>query len=227
MVDLEELSVKDAAQMLRVSEDTVQRWIRQGVVPTHKIQGEFRFQREELESWARRNRIGSHSAPKIVPVSEEVRLLEAVERGGIFRDVGGTTPEAVFREVLKVFPFPSAAREVPREALLASLLERESLVTTAVGKGIALPHPRHPQDWGLGGPAVGIFFLRQPVDFGAIDALGVTVLFLILCGSVKGHLTMLSQVSHLVNDPAVREFLMTRPSAEALRERIRSALPHA
>lgn len=224
---MEDLSVKDAALLLRVSEDTVLRWIRQGVVPTHKTQGEFRFQRDELESWARRNRIGSQSAPQAPPATEDVRLLAAVERGRVFRDVAGTTPEAVFRELIKVFPFPRDAHEVPREALLASLLEREALVTTAIGKGIALPHPRHPQDWGLGEPVVGVFFLKQPVDFGAMDGLGVTVLFVILCGTVKGHLTMLSQVSHLVHDPAVRDFLATQPAAEALLERIQNALPPA
>jgi PTS system nitrogen regulatory IIA component len=224
---VDDLSVKDAALMLRVSEDTMLRWIRQGVVPTHKIQGEFRFQRAELESWARRNRMGSQSAPKAPPATEDADLLAALERGGVFHDVAGTTPEAVLRELTRVFPFPRDAEEVPREALLASLLEREALVTTAVGKGIALPHPRHPQDWGLPGPVVGVGFLKQPVDFGALDGLGVTVLFAILCSTVKGHLTMLSQVSHLVHDAAVREFLATRPTAEALLERIRNALPHS
>lgn len=224
---MEDLSVKDAAQLLRVSEDTVLRWIRQGVVPTHKSQSDYRFQRDELESWARRNRIGSQAQPRPLDDTQPVQLLAAVERGGIHRGIAGTTPEAVFRGILRFFPFPPEAVEVPREALLSSLLEREGLVTTAVGKGIALPHPRHPQDWGLAGPTVGVFFLERPVDFGAIDGLSVTVLFMILCSTIKSHLTLLAQVSHFVHDAGVRAFLAAQPERDALLERIRHVVPTA
>jgi PTS system nitrogen regulatory IIA component len=156
-----------------------------------------------------------------------VHLLPAVKRGGVYRDVAGTTPESVFREVLKTFPYPPEAQETPREALLASLLEREGMVSTAVGKGIAFPHPRHPQDWGLEGPTVGVCYLRQPVEFGALDGQPVTVLFILLCTTVKAHLTLLSQVSRFVNDNGVREFLATKPDVTALLERISHVLPSA
>src|SRR5262249_38708894 len=113
----------------------------------------------------------------------------------------------------------------PREALLASLLEREGMVTTGLGKGIALPHPRHPQDWGLEGPTVGVFFLTAPVDFHALDGQAVTVMFMILCGSIKSHLTMLAQLSLFGNDANVGAFLETRPSRDAMLEQIRHVIP--
>lgn len=222
---MEDLSVKDAAAVLRVPEDTVLRWIRQGVIPIHKVQGEFRFSREKLEAWARRNRIGSQFQAPTAPEPVAVSLLDAVARGGVHHDIPGTTPEALFRAIVKFFPYPAAATEVPREALLSSLLERESLASTAIGKGIALPHPRHPQDWGLGAPVVGIFYPRQPVDFGALDGQGVRVLFMILCETVKSHLKMLSLVSHFVNNPQERAFLEGKPDHGALLEHIKHAFP--
>ncbi|HEX7927866.1 MAG TPA: PTS sugar transporter subunit IIA [bacterium] len=222
---VEGLSVKDAARLLRVSEDTVLRWVRQGVVPTHKAQGDYRFEQEELESWARRNRIGSNAQPRPTDDKQPVLLFPAVQRGGVFRDVVGDTPEAIYRAITQFFPYAREAKEVPREALLASLLEREGLVTTGVGKGVALPHPRHPQDWGLEGPTVGVFFPAKPVDFHAMDGQAVTVVFMILCTTIKSHLTMLAQVSHFVTDGNVRAFLETKPSREALLEQIRHVLP--
>lgn len=222
---MEGLSVKDAAGLLRVPEDTVLRWIRQGVVPTHWVHGEYRFEPEELESWARRNRIGSNAQPRPVDDRQPVQLLAAVQRGGVFRDVMGDTPEAVYRAITQFFPYAPEAKEVPREALLASLLERENLVTTGVGKGVALPHPRHPQDWGLEGPTVGVFFPAKPVDFRAMDRQAVTVVFMILCSTIKSHLTMLAQVSHFVTDGNVRAFLESKPSREALLEQIRHVIP--
>ena len=121
------------------------------------------------------------------------------------------------------FPFSPRLAPTFKETLEATLNEREGLVSTGIGHGIALPHPRHPRDWGLGHPAVGIFFLDHPVDFHALDGEPVFVLFVILCGTVKGHLNMLSRVSHLVSQPEMREFLRSIPNRTDLLERIRDA----
>ncbi|NIP74132.1 MAG: helix-turn-helix domain-containing protein, partial [Gammaproteobacteria bacterium] len=160
----EEISVKDAAELLRVSEKTIYRWIRQGVIPTIKFQGQYRFDKLELEGWARHNRIGSYPGGTGDDRHEEpVSLVQAVELGGIHYKIEGDTPEAIYANVAALFPFSPRLAPTFKETLRTTLLEREGLVSTGIGHGIALPHPRHPRDWGLGQPAVGIFFLEQPV----------------------------------------------------------------
>ena len=49
----------------------------------------------------------------------------------------------------------------------------------------------------------------------------------ILCETVKSHLKLLSQVSHLVNKPAVRELLRGQPPRTQLMETIGNAFPQA
>jgi nitrogen PTS system EIIA component len=219
-----DISVKEAAELLNVSEKTIYRWIRQGVVPTIKLQGQYRFDRAELEGWARHNRIGSFPAgPAGDEPEEQVSLLRAVQLGGIHYKIEGDAPTEIYRQVAALFPFSPRLAPSYKETLQATLIEREALVSTGIGHGIALPHPRHPRDWGLGHPAVGIFFLDHPVDFHALDGEPVFVLFVILCATVKGHLKMLSRVSHLVNQAEVREFLRGLPNRTDLLERIRDA----
>ena len=221
---MQEISVREAADLLKVSEKTIYRWIRQGVIPTFKFQGQYRFDRDELKGWALHKRIGS-SAGLAGAEGQEAHLYRAVQRGGIHYKIEGDTPEEVYGRLVAFFPFAPGTSQALRDALRQALVEREALVPTAIGHGIALPHPRHPRDWGLGEPAVGVFFLDRPVDFHAMDGEPVFVLFVILCAEVKGHLKLLSQVSHLVNNEKTRAFLKSQPTRTELMERIRRAFP--
>jgi PTS system nitrogen regulatory IIA component len=223
---VEDISVRDAAALLNVSEKTIYRWIRQGVIPTVKLQGQYRFNRRELEGWARLKRIGNVGGTEEGAGQEEpASLLRAVRLGGIHYKIEGDSPGELYRNLAGLFPFSPRLSPTFQETLHRTLLEREALVSTGIGHGVALPHPRHPREWGLGEPAVGIFFLDHPVDFQALDGQPVYVLFVLLCATVKGHLKMLSQVSHLVNNPKTRTFLQTQPPRTELMEMIRHAFP--
>lgn len=217
--------MKEAAELLRVSDKTVYRWIRQGVIPTFRYHGQYRFDRRELESWARYKRIspGGHvGAPR--EGEEPVNLLVAVRRGGIHYKIEGDTPERVIRTLVEYIPFTPVSDAELREQLARTLVQREGLASTGIGHGIAIPHPRHPQPWGFGDPVVGIFFLERAVDWGAFDGEPVYVLFLTLCATVKGHLQMLAQVSHLLHRPEAREALRAQPNRTELMERLTAIL---
>jgi len=218
---LSEITVKEAAELLRVSEKTVYRWIRQGVIPAFRFQGQYRFDKDELDGWARHKRIGGGVANGGAEENEEsAHLYHAVKAGGIHYKIEGSTPAEIYANVVNFFPFSPTLSSTAKDSLLKDLIEREALVSTGVGHGVAIPHPRHPKDWGLGEPAVGIFFLDKPADFKALDGEEVFVLFVILCATVKGHLKMLSQVSHLVHAEENRAFLRGNPGRSELRNRI-------
>lgn len=219
------MSVKAAAELLNVSEKTIYRWIRQGVIPSVRLHGQYRFDRRELEGWARHKRIGTPGHTNGTEPEEEISLLRAVHLGGIHYKIEGDAPQDIYRQVADLLPFSPRLAPSFKETLHTSLMARESLVSTGIGHGIALPHPRQPIDWGLGEPAVGLFFLDHPVDFRAIDGEPVYLLLIILCATVKGHLKMLSRVSHLVNDVETRAFLRSEPNRTDLMDRITHAFP--
>jgi PTS system nitrogen regulatory IIA component len=57
-----DLSVRDSAQLLKVSEKTIYRWVKQGKLPAYRINEQYRFNRAELLEWATSQRlnVGRH-----------------------------------------------------------------------------------------------------------------------------------------------------------------------
>ena len=99
--------------------------------------------------------------------------------------------------------------------ILATLLQREHLGSTGVGRGIAIPHGRLA---GLG-RMVSIFAkLDEPIPFDAIDSEPVDLVFLLLAPEHAGaeHLKALARISRLLRDPLALEKLRASHDRQAL-----------
>lgn len=187
------LKVKDAAALLHVSEKTIYRWVLQAKIPFHRISGQYRFNRAELLEWATSNRIPISPQMLEEPEHAEIpSLAEALRTGGIHYRVEGHDKAAVLNNVVNILALP---QEVDREFLYQVLLARESLGSTAIGDGIAIPHVRNPITLHIDRPLVALCFLEHPIDFKAIDERPVHTLFTIVSPTIKAHLNLLSKLS--------------------------------
>ncbi len=194
------LKVKDAAELLQVSEKTIYRWISQEKLPMHQVSGQYRFNRAELLEWATVKRVPV--SPRLMEEQEDAfipSLEEALRSGGIYYRVEGNDKESVLRSVVDILSLPE---EVDREFLFQVLLARESLGSTAVGDGIAIPHVRNPITLHVTRPLMALCFLETPIDFHAIDGKPVHTLFTIVSPTIKAHLNLLSKLSFGLRTPA-------------------------
>jgi PTS system nitrogen regulatory IIA component len=95
------------------------------------------------------------------------------------------------------------------------LMQRERLGSTAVGGGIAIPHGKlAPLD-----KLFGLFArLDRPVDFEALDAQPVDLVFLLLAPENAGadHLKALARVARLLRDSDVARKLRESRDAQAI-----------
>ena len=100
-------------------------------------------------------------------------------------------------------------------AILEILQQREKLGSTGVGNGIAIPHGKLPKLGKLFGLSAR---LERPVDFEALDGLGVDLVFLLLApeGAGADHLKALARVARLLRDSDVARKLRDSRDAEAL-----------
>jgi nitrogen PTS system EIIA component len=225
-----QLSVKDAAVILNVSEKTIYRWIKQAVIPCYRINEQFRFNRAELLEWATSRRI--QVSPDIFAEKDRSAaplptLAEALKAGGVAYRVEGSDPSSVLRAVVDLLHLPE---EVDRVFLYHVLLARETLGSTGIGDGIAIPHVRNPVVLHVSKPTVTLCFLEKAIDFGAIDNLPVDTLFTLISPSVRAHLHLLSRLGIVLRDGAVKAALRARASREELMEaflRAEAALPTA
>ena len=215
------LTVRDAAQILNVSEKTIYRWIKQGVIPAYQISDQYRFNRAELLEWATSRRINVSPEIFAEPNGGEVpppSLSEALRAGGVHYRVGGTDKASVLHAVVDMIKLPE---EVDREFLYQVLLAREALGSTGLGEGIAIPHVRNPIVLHLSRPLVTLCFLERAVDFGAIDGQPVTTLFTLISPTVRAHLHLLSRLGYALRDPDFKRAILKQASRDEILEALR------
>ena len=140
-------------------------------------------------------------------------LAELIERGGIYRGVAGTTPREVLNALVKALP---PVLPIPANALLQAVLEREELMSTGIGEGIALPHPRNPLVSTETEQFAALAFLQSPVNWNSLDGKPVETLLLIVSASAKTHLRVLSEITFFSREEEFRRLLKERASLEDL-----------
>lgn len=217
------LSVKDAARLLSVSEKTIYRWIKQDVVPAYRVHEQYRFNRAELLEWATSRRMGVAAELLDEPESDAAPLpllSEALEAGGIFYRVEGDNRERVLAEVAQHLRLPE---EVDRGHLHQVLLARERIASTGIGEGIAIPHPRNPALLHLTRSTVTLCFLEQPVDFEALDGALVRFLLTVIAPTLRSHLHLLSQLGFALKNPRFKKILTEEGSREEILAALRQA----
>jgi len=213
------LSVKEASDLLSVSEKTIYRWIASNNIPFHKVGGQYRFFRHELLQWAGASRL--KISPELLKESEtsegDNMLASAIERGGIFYKVEGNTPVEVIRNLVAFMPIPD---NVDRNYILEAVTVRESLAPTGIGESIAVPHMRFPYPQ-MEKSQVTLGFLSRPLNWGAIDAKPVQVVFLPCCPNMRSHLNLLMKIAYLGKEKPLLDFLLSEPLRGELIERFR------
>jgi PTS system nitrogen regulatory IIA component len=215
------LSVKDAARLLKVSEKTIYRWIGQEVIPTYRLHEQYRFNRAELLEWATARRMGV--APEAFQEPETAAmplpsLTDALSEGGIIYRLEGNNRDEALGNVVAHLRLPD---EVDRAYLLQVLIAREGLASTGIGDGIAIPHPRNPVLLHVSRPAVTLGFLENPIDFHSLDGQPVRILFTLVTPTLRSHLHLLSLLGFVLKDRGFRKVLEGQGSREEIFRELR------
>jgi len=215
------LTVRDVSELLDVSEKTVYRWINDRKLPGYRMSGQYRFSRAEVLAWATANKINvSPAALSDVENPNEMlpTLPDALQAGGIFYRIEGNDVASALRNVVEVVRLPD---EVDRAFLLEVLLARENLASTAVGDGIAIPHPRTPLVLHVEKPLVCLCFLEHPIDFKALDGQPVQAVFTVVTPTVRSHLHLLSRVAFALRDAEFKALVRAQAGREELLKSVR------
>ncbi|MDA0683696.1 MAG: PTS sugar transporter subunit IIA [Bacteroidetes bacterium] len=108
------------------------------------------------------------------------------------------------------------------EVVRRAVLEREESMSTAVGKGLALPHAKTSSVTGV---TVALAITKEPVDFHALDNEPVRIVFLLVGrqDSKSQHVRILSRISRMMNRDENRRLFLEAQSAEELLPRVKEA----
>jgi PTS system nitrogen regulatory IIA component len=210
-----QLTVRDVARIFNVSEAAVYRWVSAEDLPAEQVNGQYRFNRTELLEWATLRK--REVSPALFHGEGEdagpPRLDEALAAGGIVHGLGGPDRPAVLGALVEAMRLPP---EADRDFLLEVLLSRESLGSTGVGGGLAIPHPRYPLVLPVPRPLATLCFLDRPIPYGAPDGQPVHTLFALVCPTARLHLQLLARLALALRDPGFRGAVEQKAPAETI-----------
>ena len=128
--------------------------------------------------------------------------------------------EDVIRELVQLLVSGSSIKEKDVNKLIQILLKRESLGSTGIGQGVAIPHGKSDCVTKLVA-AFGVS--RSGVNFDSLDGEPVSLFFLLVApeDSAGPHLKALARISRLLKDKHFRDSLRSAKDEKTLVKIIR------
>ena len=202
------LTIEEVAKYLRVSERTVYDWAQKGEIPSGKIGTVWRFKKSEIEKWVN-ERLSSNQKKEESNPTVIVKNILSPERI-VFID--HTTKRDALVELANNL---STAPQVKyKDELVTEILKREELMSTAIGRGIAIPHVRLSSVTDL---VMSVGICRNDIiDFQTIDETPVRILIMIAAAYNQHtyYLQTLSFFSSKLKEKQLRDALLSAASAE-------------
>jgi len=147
-----------------------------------------------------------------------MKIQDIVSPEAIVENLRGETKENVLRElsevIVKIVPKLSA------DTLTSILMERESLGSTGIGDGVAIPHGKVN---GIDRLVAAFGRSRNGVPFQSLDGKPAHLFFLIMAPEYSAgmHLKALARISRMLKDERFRRSLLEAADADELRSILR------
>lgn len=142
-----------------------------------------------------------------------MKMLDIVSKEAVIARLESNTRDAVIEELVGALIEAGKADEGMRSELVTKVLERERRGSTGFGKGVAVPHVKHP-DVETMAAAVGIS--ENGVDFDALDKQPVYSFILLLSPLSRPdeHLQAMEVIFKNLNQDSFRRFLRQATTPE-------------
>lgn len=141
---------------------------------------------------------------------DKVRLSRYVNKKTVSVSLKAETKGEALDELLGLLSKAPQVKDI--DELSRMVKQRESLVTTGVGRGVAIPHARCV---GVSGCAIAVGVSKKGIDFGAHDKEPVKIIFLLAVQEAAGfpYAQLLARVIQLLNRKEHTERLLSASSA--------------
>lgn len=144
-----------------------------------------------------------------------MKIMDFLVKKAILTDLKFTKKEDVIKEIVDLLIATGELDKSHRNKIIDGLMERESLGSTAIGQGIAIPHAKSDCVNKLVG---ALAISKRGVDFDSLDGEPVYIFFLLLApyDSAGPHLKALARISRLFKDKYFRDSLRNSPDDKSI-----------
>jgi len=148
-----------------------------------------------------------------------MKLSKFCDEGLISFELSSKAKEDVIAELVALAAKSKLVKD--KEMLLNDVLEREKLVTTGVGYGVAFPHAKTRSVRGI---VIAFGRSKHGIDFDAMDKRPVHLFFMIAApeDAIGAHLNVMARLSYIMKSEENREKLLDIKSPKELLEMLDS-----
>ncbi len=151
-----------------------------------------------------------------------MKLADIIINDALIPQLESTDRDDVIHELLDEVIAAGAAPKNLRDDLSKLIIDREKKGSTGFGKGVAVPHVKHPK---IKKMAAAIGVSARGVDFNALDKAPVFSVVLLLSPEDRPdeHLQAMENIFRNLQNDTFRRFLRQATSAQDIRELISEA----
>jgi PTS system nitrogen regulatory IIA component len=194
MMDMEQL-----AAYLRRDVREVGKLANRGHLPGHKVGGQWRFARAEINYWIE-TQLHGYSEDQLSALEKRgdsaLLLTDLLSEVSVAVPLLASTRSSVLRELVALAE--KSWQVYDAAAVLEAIRAREDLGTTALPNGVAIPHPRRPLPAALGDAVMAYGRTASPIPFGGERGLLTDIYFLVCCRDDATHLQVLARLTRLL-----------------------------
>ncbi len=188
------LTIKETAKYLKLSEKIVNEMIEDNLFEVENKGKDVRISRPSIEEWL--SNLSESEEEQLALKKTICRFEEYFNEELIFLDLD---PDNKY-EAIRMMSEKAKSNKIVKDArwLYEVVVAREELVSTAVGNGVALLHPRHLHPSKIKAPSILLGRSVEGVEFDAQDGKPVNLFFMLLLHNDKQHLFSLSYLSKMM-----------------------------
>jgi fructose-specific phosphotransferase system IIA component len=151
-----------------------------------------------------------------------MKFGDFIEFKAISADLQAKDKESVIKELIEGLVQASRIKSDDQKSIIAAVMKREDLGSTGIGRGVAVPHTKHPSVDRLVG-TVGLS--REGLDFNSLDGEKVQIFFLLVSPPDRpgDHLRALENISRKLRDDTFCRFLRQARTAVDIRQLLEEA----
>ena len=143
-----------------------------------------------------------------------MKLSELITADNVETQLEPAAKEALLESIIRDLDSKGYIKD--SDQTIKDVVERENVMSTGIGNGVAIPHAYTD---GVTQLVAGFYRTETGVDFAALDNKGVDLFFIILGPkeSRRNHIKVLAKLSRLLNHEGFREDLRSAADADEVR----------
>jgi len=151
-----------------------------------------------------------------------MKFSDFIKTKAIRAELKSSTKETVIGELVQSLMEAGELEADQRDDIVGAIMKREELGSTGIGRGVAVPHTKHPSVQKLVG-TVGVS--EEGVDFDALDGEPVQLFFLLISPPERpgDHLRALENISRQLRDETFCRFLKQSKTADDIHQLLQEA----